>query len=88
MDSTNYSTNGIFSRYIINSLQVDNCSLIPFCMSPNQSFYIAEVNLGLPSPQTFNQDIRNQAFPQIIAFATAIAGISLGVMIVKAFVNK
>lgn len=46
------------------------------------------INLPLPDPDQFVEDQFNLAFPEILAYSSAIIGISLTVMLVKSFVGK
>jgi len=69
----------IFSFYSSGRLQIYNDDNFPLYLSTNRTLDLdlATVNLGLPSPSTFVQQSRDLAFPQIIAFATALTGIFL-----------
>ena len=53
----------------------------------NNLSFVASVELPLPDAEQFFQESFDLAFPQVLAFASALIGVSMVVLILKSF-NK
>lgn len=63
--------------------------MFAFCSSYNHSNVLPPVIIAqtLPDPDSFKQDVYQLAWPQILAYSSALIGIVLVLMIVKAFIK-
>ena len=84
---SNYHSARIIPFHFTGNFQARNDDNFPLYLPANRALDLdlVAVTLGLPNPTTFVQQSRDLAYPQVLAFATALSGIFLVFYLLRSF---